>query len=181
MLIEPREPGDRAVRQLVRELRAELGGLDDSSGYGPRDAAEFMVGLIDGKPVACGALRRVAPGIGEINLMYVRPSWRGQGLSRLILAALEERAVELGCRLLRLESTVKVTAAARLYEAAGFHTVRGGAPDRDAYEKSLLPARAATPAGSAAVGVGRSETAPDPGGKRSLSGQCGAATASAWS
>jgi len=147
VLIESRDSGDRAVRQLVRELQAELAGADGFGGHPAPDAAEFMLGLIDGKPVACGALRQLAVGIGEIGCMYVRPAWRGQGLSRLILAALEERAVELGCQLLRLETVRDRGWAVRLYEGAGFHTVRSHAeglddPRRAHYEKSLLPALA---------------------------------------
>lgn len=147
MLIEPREPSDRAVRQLVLELQAEVARSDSLGGYGPLDVLEFMLGLIDGKPVACGALQQVAPAVGEINRMYVRPSWRGQGLSRLILAALEERAVELGFHLLRLETVLDRGRATRLYEGAGFHAVvghldGGGDPRRACYEKSLLPALA---------------------------------------
>ena len=142
MLIEIREPGDRAVRQLVRELQAEMAGGDVT---GSPDAIEFMIGLIDGKPVACGALAQVGPGIGEVIQLYVRPSWRGQGLSRLILAALEERAVELGYQTLRSEATPDGVRAVRLYEGSGFHTVpdqRSGAAGRARYEKSLLPALA---------------------------------------
>lgn len=146
MLIESRDSGDRAVLQLVRELQAELADVDGFGGHRIPEADEFMLGLIDGKPVACGALRRLAVGIGEIGCVYVRPSWRGQGLSRLILAALEERAVELGCQLLRLE-TVRLGWAVRLYEGAGFHSVRSHPesiedPRRAHYEKSLLPALA---------------------------------------
>jgi GNAT superfamily N-acetyltransferase len=142
VLIELREPGDRVVRQLVRELQAEVAGLDVP---GSPDAVEFMLGLIDGKPVACGALAQVGPVIGEIIQMYVRPAWRGQGLSRLILAALEERAVELGWQTLRLEAAPDGSRAIRLYEGSGFHTVpdqRGSGSGRARYEKSLLPALA---------------------------------------
>lgn len=147
MLIESRDSGDRAVRQLVHELQAELAGADGFGGHRAPDVGEFMLGRIDGKPVACGALRLLAVGIGEIGCMYVRPAWRGQGLSRLILAALEERAVELGCRLLRLETVRDQGWAVRLYEGAGFHSVHGHPegvddPRRAYYEKSLLPALA---------------------------------------
>ena len=129
------------------ELQAELASSNGPGGHGPLDVFEFMVGLIDGKPVACGALQQVAPGVGEINRMYVRPAWRGQGLSRLILAALEERAVELGFHLLRLETEMEAGRAIRLYEGAGFHAVVGqldgaGDPRRACYETSLLPALA---------------------------------------
>jgi putative acetyltransferase len=140
VLIELREPGDRAVRQLVRELQAELAGAEDPGGYRPRDAVDFMLGLIDGRPIACGALRQIALGVGEIECMYVRASWRGQGLSRLILAALEERAVEIGCQTLRSRTIPGVDWAVRLYEGAGFHWVPGGDGDRRhaRYEKSLV-------------------------------------------
>jgi GNAT superfamily N-acetyltransferase len=141
VLIELREPGDRVVRQLVRELQAEMARVDVA---GCPEAIEFMLGLIDGKPVACGALAQVGPAIGEIIQMYVRPAWRGQGLSRLILAALEERAVELGWQTLRLEAAPEGVRAIRLYEGSGFRTVAdqraGSGPAR--YEKSLLPALA---------------------------------------
>jgi GNAT superfamily N-acetyltransferase len=147
VLIESRDSGDRAVRQLVRELQAELADADGFGGHRAPDAVEFMLGLIDGKPVACGALRQLAVGIGEIGCMYVRPAWRGQGLSRLILAALEERAVETGCQLLRIESVRDGGWAVRLYEGAGFHSVRSHPEGVDGprgahYEKSLLPALA---------------------------------------
>ena len=137
MLIESRESSDRAVRQLVRELAAELAG---TGGVG--DATEFMIGLIDGKPVACGGLRGEPGGVGEIDQMYVRPAWRGQGLSRLILAALEERAVELGCVALRLETGPDAGRAIRLYASAGFHSLPGQGDGRVRFEKSLLPALA---------------------------------------
>jgi putative acetyltransferase len=184
VLIELREPGDRAVRQLVRELQAELADADGPGGYRPRGSVEFMLGLIDGRPVACGALQQVAPGIGEIDCMYVRPTWRRQGLSRLILAALEERAVEIGCHLLQLETTVGVGWAVRLYEGAGFHGVpgRAGDPRHACYEKSLLP----TPAGDA-CGAGSSQRSIGLNGSAGAGaavrpGQCGAATVSAcWS
>jgi putative acetyltransferase len=148
VLIEPREPADRTVRQLLSELQAELTGSDNSrhSGHGPRDGVEFMVGLIDGRPVACGSLVRVGPTTGEIQRMYVRPAWRGQGLSRLILAALEERAIELGYHTLRLAPGGDLGRAVQLYRGAGFHTTPVEAGDDDPngfrFEKSLLPALA---------------------------------------
>ena len=125
MLIEARDATDPVVRQLVTEQQAELAAdlADGFLGYPVRTEIEFVVGLIDGRPVGCGGLQRITQEIGEIKRMYVRPAHRGRGLSRLILAALEERAVQRGYRSLRLETGRDLTAAIGLYRAAGFRPI----------------------------------------------------------
>jgi putative acetyltransferase len=79
----------------------------------------FVVARIDGVAVGCGALRRMA-GYGEIKRMYVRPAYRGQGISRHVLQRLEEEAARDRLRLLRLETGALSYAAIGLYEAAGY-------------------------------------------------------------
>ena len=147
MLIESRESTDVAVRQLTAEQQAELAALlgGGQVQYRLRPGTEFMVGVIDGRPVGCGALQPIAPSVGEVKRMYVRPAYRGQGLSRLILAAVEERAVELGYHTLRLETGRLMARAIGLYQGAGFRTIPlfgeyVGNAESVCFEKSLLPA-----------------------------------------
>src|SRR5262249_16989667 len=64
----------------------------------------FVIGRIGGNAVACGALRYLEPGVGEVKRMYVVPAFRGRGLSRQILLALEELACATGYSVLRLET-----------------------------------------------------------------------------
>lgn len=52
--------------------------------------------------------------------MYVTPERRGAGLSRRVLAALEEEARGFGYRRIRLETGVHQHEALGLYRSAGF-------------------------------------------------------------
>jgi GNAT superfamily N-acetyltransferase len=125
VLIESRDPFDPIIIQLGREQQAELAKAegDGHVAYALRQDIEFVAGFVNGRPVACGALQPIGPGVGEIKRMYVRPAHRGQGLSRLILAALEERAVQRGYHTLRLETGGYLAAAVGLYRAAGYQPI----------------------------------------------------------
>jgi GNAT superfamily N-acetyltransferase len=80
----------------------------------------FLVGRVGGRPVACGALRRLDAGTGEIKRMYVAPGSRGTGVGRRVLDELERHARALGLRRLVLETGDVQAEALRLYERAGF-------------------------------------------------------------
>ncbi len=47
-------------------------------------------------PAGCGCFRFFAPETIEIKRMYVKPEFRGRGISRLILSELEKWAAETG-------------------------------------------------------------------------------------
>lgn len=73
-----------------------------------------------GEPVACGALRLIAPSTGEIKRMFVMGKWRGQGIGRRLLAALEAEAAALGCSSVRLDTGSRQLAALALYRTSGY-------------------------------------------------------------
>jgi putative acetyltransferase len=119
-------------RALVAALNAELldryDGFDGSGGdhtahdfEAPHGA--FVVGWEDGEPVACGGVCRYDDTTAEIRRMYVAPSARGRGLSRLVLAALEDEARELGYDLVRLETGDQQPEAIKLYASSGFQPI----------------------------------------------------------
>jgi GNAT superfamily N-acetyltransferase len=83
----------------------------------------FVVAWIDGEAVACGALRRIHEGVGEIKRMYTAPSHRRQGASRAVLAALEREAAALGFQRLQLETGTAQPEAVALYEASGWQRI----------------------------------------------------------
>ena len=85
-----------------------------------RDRGEFLVGLLAGRIVAMGALRRRGPDTAEITRMRVLPGMQRRGFGRIILRRLEARARELGYRRLVLKTTERQTAALGLYRAEGF-------------------------------------------------------------
>jgi putative acetyltransferase len=80
----------------------------------------FFVARDGGEVAGYGALRVDPEGYGEVKRMYVRPGWRGQGLSRRLLARIEEEAEALGLTLVRLETGIRQPAALALYESAGY-------------------------------------------------------------
>ncbi len=83
----------------------------------------FLVAHLDERAVGCGGVRVVGEGVAEIKRMWVDPQARGQGVGRRLLAALEEAAVELECRTVRLDTAAALTEALALYRAAGYREI----------------------------------------------------------
>jgi GNAT superfamily N-acetyltransferase len=103
--------------------------------------AAWLVLYEDGRPVGCGGLRPLAPGVGEIKRMFVTGRARGRGHGRRLLRELERRAVARGNRSLRLVTTEVLGEALALYEAEGYGVVeriaRAGRPVEIWLEKTL--------------------------------------------
>ena len=111
----------RRFALLVAEQRAELAAAEGEGhvDFPLHEGIEYVVGMLEGEPVACGALQPLEPGVGEVKRMYVRPAYRGRGLSRTILAAVEDLAVAKGIHTLRLETGRFLAPALGLYTRAG--------------------------------------------------------------
>lgn len=82
----------------------------------------LFAGLLDGSPVATGALARVEEGHEEIKSMRTDPALRGRGLGHAMLAFLLDDAEARGIRRISLEtgSAEFFVPARALYSAAGF-------------------------------------------------------------
>jgi putative acetyltransferase len=88
-----------------------------------RAGGVFLIGRVDGIPVACGALRPLGDRMGELKRMFVRREYRRNGYSKVILATLEEIARGRGYRIIRLETGVDQPAAIALYECSGYERI----------------------------------------------------------
>jgi putative acetyltransferase len=146
--IDPRLP---EAAGLIAEMSSELARLydhaDDGSGnFRPEDVlvprSVFLVCRIAGRAVACGALRPIDANCAEIKRMYVAPAWRGHGLARAILHALERFAVDNGYTSVRLETGVRQPQAIAFYESAGYRRIPSygsytGSPHSICFEKPL--------------------------------------------
>ena len=127
------------VTELLDELVARYGFADPDPDHldVPQLAAPhgtFVLAWIDTEAVGCGALRRADERIGEIKRMYVRPAWRGHGVSRAVLLAVEARARELGYERLILETGTRQPEAIGLYTSSGYEPI----PPYGAYRWSPL-------------------------------------------
>ncbi|VWB22744.1 GCN5-like N-acetyltransferase [Burkholderia lata] len=73
----------------------------------------------EGQALGCGAIV-LNPEFGELKRMYVSPRGRGQGMARKLMAMLESRAVDSGCKVIRLETGPYQPEALALYASAGY-------------------------------------------------------------
>ena len=131
-------PADReAVRKLhdeaLHDVGAHLGDgpwdadLDDIESVYLRAGGEFLVGVLEGRVVAMGALRVDRDGRAWITRMRVSPLLQGRGIGQMLLDELHRRAAELGYETLGLDTTVQQTAAQRLYEKNSYQETDRGA------------------------------------------------------
>jgi GNAT superfamily N-acetyltransferase len=121
----------RLNAELQQEYRVRYGG-DDTTPTDPRqfDAPHglFVVGYVDGAPVACGGWRarggagdpELRPGDAEIKRMYVVAAHRGHGYARAVLAELERTAAAAARRRAVLESGIRQPESVALYLSAGY-------------------------------------------------------------
>ena len=84
-----------------------------------QDHVFFYGGYVAEVLAATGAVK-VFAGYGEIKRVYVSPSFRGLGLAKLIMTALEEKLQSLSVPIVRLETGPKSLEAVALYEKLGY-------------------------------------------------------------
>jgi putative acetyltransferase len=120
------------ARSLIEALNAELSSRYPEDGathfrLDPDEVAPghgaFLVARRTGRPVGCGAVRRIEAGIGEVKRMYVSPEARSGGVGRAVLTALENETRALGLVRLVLETGIRQPEAIALYERAGFSRI----------------------------------------------------------
>jgi GNAT superfamily N-acetyltransferase len=120
--LRPAARTDPAVVALTTAQQGELAAIygEDQPLVGLHPDIQFIVLSVDGAPVGCVGLQPISPGLGEIKRMYVEPSSRGWGLSRLLLAQVEGRARTQGLTTLRLETGTQQHEAITLYTHHGY-------------------------------------------------------------
>jgi GNAT superfamily N-acetyltransferase len=147
---------DPDAAKLIDEVQQYYTGLYGSPDSSPTDPAEFrlptglfLVGYVDGIPVATGAWRAHDPdepgyveGDVELKRMYVIPASQGRGFARAILAELERTAFAEGHRRMVLTTGTPQVAANGLYLATGYQPIPAfgiyrDEPDARSYAKPL--------------------------------------------
>jgi GNAT superfamily N-acetyltransferase len=115
--------------KLIAEVQQEYVvryGQEDMTPVGPAEFAPprglFLVAYVDDVPAACGGWRAHDTDV-ELKRMYVSPAFRGRGLARAVLAALEQKAAEAGFRRVILETGQRQPEAIALYRSAGYEPV----------------------------------------------------------
>jgi putative acetyltransferase len=121
--IQAREALDPEVAALVTAQQRELAESGDPMVYPAHDRVHYLVALIGGPAVACGAWQHLEDDVAELKRMYVRPSYRGRGIARALVVALEEEVMAAGYTTVRLETGTYLTGAIGLYRSAGYRPI----------------------------------------------------------
>jgi GNAT superfamily N-acetyltransferase len=130
------------------ELAERYGTPDSEPGPAPTaaDTAVFLLAReATGAVIACGALRALGDGAGEVKRMYVVPERRRSGVAGAVLAALEADAVGRGWTVLKLETGTEQPDAMAFYERHGYRRIPNfghyaGSALSVCYERALVPA-----------------------------------------
>lgn len=125
----------RSEYGLVFDIEAMVrSDIDDAAKFYP-PAGRFYLVQFEDEYAGVGCLKQLAPGVGEVQRMYVRPHVRGVGAGRLLVERLMADARELRMHTLRLESLRALTAAHQLYRSVGFVEIDPyAANSMDAYQ-----------------------------------------------
>ena len=97
MVIRPATTSDiRAIRDLIEPLVVSRVLLGKELVMLYEAVQEFMVAVKDGEVVGCGALHVFWENLGEVRTLAVAKRDKGQGIGSALLAALEQKASNLG-------------------------------------------------------------------------------------
>jgi DNA-binding MarR family transcriptional regulator/GNAT superfamily N-acetyltransferase len=130
--IEVTDPDDADARASLAAFAEEIGrrfpgGFDEADLVPPEEVrgktGAFLVAREQGRPVGCGAVRTLAPGIGEIKHLWVHGDARGLGLGRRLVSELEGQAVARNLNVVRLDTHQVLTEAIQLYRTAGYREI----------------------------------------------------------
>jgi len=96
----------RGVRTMLEWAAAEgwNPGLHDAKAFRSADADGFLLGILDGEPIAAISLVKYDDGFAFLGLYIVRPEWRGRGHGMAMWRAAMERA---GTRIVGLDGVVE--------------------------------------------------------------------------
>ena len=84
---------------------------------------EFLVGVYAGQVVAICGMKKSTATKGEIRHLSVHIKFHRCGIGRIMMQAMEQRAKDLNCKMLHLDTSISQIAAQKFYLACGFHEV----------------------------------------------------------
>jgi ribosomal protein S18 acetylase RimI-like enzyme len=94
--------------------------LKDIEGHYKNNGGIFLIGEVNNKIAAMGAVRKIDDETGEVKRMRTKPELQGRGFGGIILEELITEAKKLGYKELILETSEKQIAALSLYRSRGF-------------------------------------------------------------
>jgi GNAT superfamily N-acetyltransferase len=109
------------VDLCFQNFEQELAGLPGH--YAP-PSGRLLLAEYDGQLAGCAALRQWQPGVCEMKRLYLRPSFRGKGLGRVIAETIIAQARNAGYQHMRLDTIEPIMKdAVEMYRKLGFKEI----------------------------------------------------------
>ncbi|MDP8983156.1 MAG: GNAT family N-acetyltransferase [Acidobacteriota bacterium] len=109
-----------AVDLSFQSFETELATLPGD--YAPPSGC-LLLARIDAEPAGCVALRKIDAETCEMKRLWVRRSFTGRKLGRLLAESVIAEAARLGYRRMRLDTMPQMAEAIALYRSLGFHEI----------------------------------------------------------
>ena len=142
--------GDPRFQELVNRLDHELWvelqeDQETYDQYNKVDSIQTAVVVCSGEtPVAIGCFKEFDSQTVEIKRMFVEKTFRGKGLSKMVLSELENWAAEKGYRSAILETSIHFTPALGLYQSNGYEVIPNYA-QYEGFEESVCLRKTLSP------------------------------------
>ena len=124
------EDAQSCLGQYRTELASRFdGGFDPSKGNNltveemTPPAGYLLVARLDGRPIGCGALKRLSEKEGEVKRVWTSPDARGLGVAGKMMDSLEQLARDVGFRVVKLDTNRTLTEAQAMYSKRGYRTI----------------------------------------------------------
>lgn len=144
--------GSRVATELTTAALADLsqryGGDGDTTPIEPGEfdppEGAFLVAYVDHAPAGCVGFRTLVEDetTAELKRLYVAPQFRGRGVAKALLAAVEDAARQAGRKRIWLETGTAQPEAIALYERSGYARIADfghyrGYPDVRSFGRDL--------------------------------------------
>lgn len=114
-------------QMLDENLNEMVGGEKQREQYVQYNGLENIHDVIliyeDKFPIACGSFKYYDADTAEVKRVFLRKEYRGKGMSKRLMSALEEKAKKKGYSRLILETGVMLAAAVGLYKKTGYRVI----------------------------------------------------------
>lgn len=108
-------------------LNELVGGEQNRAQYIPYnkldDIHDVIVAYDGDVPVGCASFKKYDEENVEVKRVFIKDEYRGRGISKTLMAMLEERARKQGYKYLILESGEPLVAAMALYRKLGYKVI----------------------------------------------------------
>ena len=104
---------------------------------------DVIICYFDEKPIGCVSIRFYYNDVYELKRMFIKSKYRGLGISKIMLAMIENRAKEKGINKIILETGAHLEQAVQLYKKSGYQKIvnygdYANIPESICMEKILL-------------------------------------------